>query len=1272
MSDTQITAVAPAGTGIAQVTVTTVGGTSGGVPFTYVAAPVVAGLDPVSGPETGGTPVTITGTGFTGATAVSFGATPATSFIVVSDTQITAVAPAGTGIAQVTVTTVGGTSGGVPFTYVAAPVVAGLDPVSGPETGGTPVTITGTGFTDASAVLFGATPATSFTVVSDTQITATTPAGTGVEPVTVTTVGGVSNDVPFTYVAAPVVVGLDPVSGPETGGTVVTLTGTGFTGASAVSFGATPATSFTVVSDTQITAVAPAGTGIAQVTVTTVGGTSSGVPFTYVAAPVLASLDPTAGPETGGTVVTLTGTGFTGASAVSFGATPATSFTVVSDTQITAVAPAGTGVELVTVTTVGGVSSGVPFTYVAAPVVVGLDPVSGPETGGTVVTLTGTGFTGASAVSFGATPATSFTVVSDTQITATAPAGTGVELVTVTTVGGVSTGSPFAYVAAPVVASLDPTAGPETGGTVVTITGTGLSGATAVSFGATPATSFIVVSDTQITAIAPAGTGVQLVTVTTVGGTSSGVSYTYVAVPSVSGISPEEGPTVGGTVVTITGTGFTGASAVSFGATPATSFTVVSDTQITAVAPAGTGVELVTVTTIGGTSSGVPFTYVAAPVLASLDPTAGPETGGTVVTLTGAGFTGASAVSFGATPATSFTVVSDSEITATAPAGTGVELVTITTVGGVSTGLPFAYVAAPFVAGLDPAEGPETGGTVVTITGIGFAGATEVSFGATPATSFTVVSDTQITAAAPAGTGVEPVTVTTVGGVSNGSPFTYVAAPFVAGLDPAEGPETGGTVVTITGTGFTGATAVGFDTTPATSFTVVSDTEITAVAPAGTGVELVTVTTVGGISSGVPFTYVAAPVLASLDPTAGPETGGTVVTLTGAGFTEASAVSFGATPAASFTVVSDSEVTAVAPAGTGVESVTVTTVGGVSTGLPFTYVAAPVVAALDPAEGPETGGTVVTITGTGFTGAGAVTFGATPATLFTVVSDSEITAVAPAGTGVELVTVTTVGGVSTGSPFTYVAAPVLTSLDPTAGAAAGGTTVTLTGTGFTGATAVSFGATPATSFTVVSDSEITAVAPAGTGVEPVTVTTVGGVSTGLSFTFVVAPLLAALDPVEGPEAGGTTVTLTGTGFTGASAVTFGATPATSFTVVSDTQITATAPAGTGIEQVVVTTAGGASNGLPYVYIALPTIGSLSPIAGSTIGGDSVTIIGTGLSTTQSVTFDGVIAPFAVVSDLQITATTPAGVAGPADVVVTTTGGSATAAGAFTYVEVPEI
>src|SRR4029079_15677393 len=102
--------------------------------------------------------------------------------------------------------------------------------------------------------------------------------------------------------------------------------------------------SFIVNSDTQITAVAPAHAArLVDVTVTSPGGTSSITEpdgYIFISAPVVASVSPANGPISGSTSVILTGTDFSGASAVSFGGTPATSFSVDSPTQITAVAPA--------------------------------------------------------------------------------------------------------------------------------------------------------------------------------------------------------------------------------------------------------------------------------------------------------------------------------------------------------------------------------------------------------------------------------------------------------------------------------------------------------------------------------------------------------------------------------------------------------------------------------------------------------------------------------------------------------------------------------------------------------------------------------------------------------------------------------------------------------------------------------------------------------------------------------------------------------------------
>jgi hypothetical protein len=161
----------------------------------FIAPPRVASVAPTSGPVA--TAVTITGTGFTGATAVSFGLVAA-PFSVVSDTSISAVVPQhGIGTFNVRVRGPGGISprvDGDRFTVTAAPLVVGLTPSHGSADGGTSVTINGVNFSGATAARFGGVAA-KFTVISATSIKAVAPPGadSGITvDVTVTTPRGTS------------------------------------------------------------------------------------------------------------------------------------------------------------------------------------------------------------------------------------------------------------------------------------------------------------------------------------------------------------------------------------------------------------------------------------------------------------------------------------------------------------------------------------------------------------------------------------------------------------------------------------------------------------------------------------------------------------------------------------------------------------------------------------------------------------------------------------------------------------------------------------------------------------------------------------------------------------------------------------------------------------------------------------------------------------------------------------------------------------------------
>lgn len=342
------------------------------------------------------------------------------------------------------------------------------------------------------------------------------------------------NDVTTCYsnVLIPVVTALTPSSGPPSGGGSVTVTGTGLSGASQVAFGATPAGNFTVDSDTQITATAPAGTaGTVDVTVTTLGGTSSinaSDQYTYVALPTVVSISPSAGPLSGGGTVTLTGANFAiGATTVTIGGNVCSSPNVTASTSMTCATPAGTaGAASVVVTTSAG--SNLPnslYTYLAPPSVAAISPSAGPLAGGSTVTLSGSNFVpGGTTVTVGGNPCTSLSVASTSSASCTLPAGTaGPANVMASTAGGSNpANSLFTYLTLPVVTTVSPAGGTIGGGTTVTLTGSGFSNATSVKFGSLSATSFVVNSPTQITAVSPASTAGSVdITVTTAGGTST-------------------------------------------------------------------------------------------------------------------------------------------------------------------------------------------------------------------------------------------------------------------------------------------------------------------------------------------------------------------------------------------------------------------------------------------------------------------------------------------------------------------------------------------------------------------------------------------------------------------------------------------------------------------------------------------------------------------------------------------------------------------------------
>lgn len=263
-----------------------------------------------------------------------------------------------------------------------------------------------------------------------------------------------------------------------------------------------------------------------------------------------------------------------------------------------------------------------------------------------------------------------------------------------------------------------------------------------------------------------------------------------VKLPAVNTISPTSG--IAGTVVTISGANFSATAAdntVKFNGTAA-SVTSATASTLVVTAPAAASTGAITVTTTGGTATGPVFTYLMAPTVATISPVSAKA--GAAVTITGTNFDATAAnntVKFNGVAAT-VTSATTTKLVVTAPAAATSGAVTVATSGGTATGPVFTYIVAPTITAISPTSAAE--GASITITGTDFdavAANNTVKFNGTAA-SVTTASTTQLVVKVPAGGSSGNVTVTTVGGTSNGLAFTYtVAGPsvYVLGSDIVKG-----------------------------------------------------------------------------------------------------------------------------------------------------------------------------------------------------------------------------------------------------------------------------------------------------------------------------------------------------------------------------------------------------------------------------------------------------------------------------------------------------
>ncbi len=1169
--------------------------TSAGVYYFNCVVPTITQLNPTSGPV--GTSVTITGTNLTGASAVRFNGTLATTFSAVSATSVTATVPAGATTGTVSITTPNGTAVSTGSFTVSQPVptVTGLNPTSGPV--GTSVTITGTGFATTTAVKFNGTNAPGFSVNgTGTTLTVNVPGGATTGTVSVTSPGGTgTSSGTFTVIPPPTITTFTPTSG--VAGASVTINGTNLTGATGLTFNGTAATILTNTG-TAITTMVPAGATSGVIQVTTVAGTgTSSTSFTVTtpnSAPTALGLSPqnvnenTAGGTAIGNFSTTdadAGNTHTYTLVAGTGSTDNAAFSISGNQLVISSAPnfevkPSYAIRART-TDQGGLTFEQTFTITVtnvneAPAIsaqtrsIAENSANGTAVGaaltatdpdaGTTLTYSITAGNTGGAFSFGTggqlqvanmaaldfetTPTFTLTVqVSDGSLTTS-------NTVTVNLTDVVE-GAPAAYW---------PTSGAP--GSVVLITGTGYSATTVARFNGAAATGTGFNSATSLTATVPVGATTGSLTTQTGGGAATPLgTYTVLAgpAPRLTQFTPLRAPV--GTVLTLFGSGFTGATAVRFGAVNAPGFVVISATQLTVPVPAGvvSGTRLYVLTGQGAAQSARAFTLIPPPTLSALFPTYG--TAQAVVQLTGTNLTNATEVSFNGTEAPAYTVNSATSITATIPIGATTGPISVTTVAGTATTAGAFTVnaspAAPSISGFTPASGNV--GTAVTVAGTSLGGASQVLFGATAGTVGSA-SAGAVTTSVPTGAATGYVWVLTAGGLAQSpakftvsTPAPVVPAPALTSLLPAFG--TAGARVIVKGTNLSGATAVTVNGAAAT-FTAATATGLTATVPAGATSGLLRVTTAGGQSNGLTFTVNAnaLPTLTGFTPTSGPV--GQVVTVTGTNFTGATQAVLNGV-AGPITVQDANTATFTVPTGATSGLVGVIGTGGLMlSATPFTVVPAPVVTSFSPGSGST--GTSVTVTGQNFTGATSVRFGGVAAVMLTVHSATSLTATVPVLAATGPISVTTAGGTgASAASFTVTpSAPTITSLAPTSGIL--GTWVTLTGTNLTGTTAVRFNGKPAESYQLVSAIQVLAQVPDGATTGRVTVLTGSGEGASTTpFTVTIAPDIDAFTPVRGPV--GTVVTLTGEGFTGATALTVGGVAASMLTAQTDKRLTVTIP-----------------------------------------------------------------------------------------------------------------
>ena len=564
------------------------------LPSAAQSPPTFTAIDPATGVRGTSVSVTLTGTNLSEPMTITAIGITVTNIQVVDANTATADfnIESGTplGLRNIVVTTPGGAVAGSRFTILPpAPTLSGLDPTSGTQGTTTGVTLTGTNFVSGLTINGGTDiTARNISILTPTRATASlviaAGAALGVYDLTATTSGGTSEVVPFVVVAppAPTLISINPGGAIQDSTVPISLRGTNFSAGLTIS-GPPDITieDLKVVDPTTTIATfkiaANAELGSHDVTITTLGGTTAPVPFTTLVVsalpPTLTSVAPASGSQGASVQVTFTGSNFSsGLSVIAADGITASNVSVTNGSTATATLTIDPAAEVAThginVVTPGGVSGTVSFRVeLPAPTLTGINPVQALVGTSLDVELSGTNFTAGLSIDAGANITVSdVVIVNSTLLTARFAIGLnaspGNRTVAVATGTGSASTTFTVFPLPPTLTSITPATFVQknVSQTIpVTLTGTSLyspslaitgSGVTVTGARTTSSTS----ATALITVVANAELGAREITLTTLGGTTSPVTFTVVpAIPEITKMVPAIAAQGASVTVTFTG-----------------------------------------------------------------------------------------------------------------------------------------------------------------------------------------------------------------------------------------------------------------------------------------------------------------------------------------------------------------------------------------------------------------------------------------------------------------------------------------------------------------------------------------------------------------------------------------------------------------------------------------------------------------------------------------------------------------------------------------------